>query len=234
MELHDSLLSALENTEGHSGINLFCAENELDSVKGFFLDRFKEEYNNLLNFVESTFGDCSEKEDDYNPIEGIVLNGTSVCVLLGNLDLHYRDYSCRPIVGTKIITGDDALENTIDALKKQFPDIRYEGYIGYFISDAKYGEPYQYELSSEKTIETGKSYDFLGRALSKAIEDDDFWEGLSEQLSFGELDDFKGMIDCFKAYDEYLQEDTYYRLLDIADEVNEDFRDSLEEYMSII
>lgn len=231
MELHDSLLSALEKIEGHSGINLYCSEDEADDIRELFIDTFHNEYRKSQNIVESTFGDCSEKEDGYDPIEGVVLGENSVCILIGNLDLHYRNYNNRPIVGRNIITGDDALQAAIDSVKKKNQNIRYEGYIGYLISDAMSGEPYQYELSSEKTIEGGKTYNFLGRALAKAFTDEDFWEELSSQLSFCEQEDFEEIIDCFKAYSEFLQDDTYEKLLDIADEVDEDLRDSLEKYI---
>lgn len=231
MELPESLLTALEKTEGHSGIVLFCKEEEREAVRDNFLETFKGEYDRLLDLIENEFGDCSEKEDDYNPIERVELNSDGVCILIGNLDLHYRDYSNRPIMGTNIITGDDALAAVIEKLKKDYPSIRYEGYIGYFVSDSSFGEPYQYELSSVGTIEQGKTYGFLGEAISVAVENDEFWEELSEQLSYGEVDDFKEVIDCFKAYSDYLKEDTFKRLLSIAEECDEDLVDELREYL---
>ncbi len=232
MEIHDSIVVSLEGIEGHSGLNLYFDEYIGESVKDLFIVSFQEEYKKVLSFVETTFGDCSEKEDNYNPIEGIEQRPNCVCILFGNLDLHYKDCSRRPIVDKRIITGDDALQSAIKIVQKQYPHIRYEGYIGYLITDSTCQEPYQYEIASDNKIEEEKIYDFLGRALSEATKSDEFWDELLEQLNICDIDDLKAVYDSFKAYSDYLCDEDFERLLDIVEEIDEEFRDLLVEYMA--
>ena len=78
--------------------------------------------------------------------------------------------------------------------------------------------------------DSDKIYDFVGEGISFGMQDyDGFWEVMADNLECAELDDFIQVIECFKAYKEWIPEDVFDRLLELADEVDEDIRPELEE-----
>lgn len=111
----------------------------------------------------------------------------------------------------------------------------YEGYIGYYWSDCKCGDVTQYEISSECDFrgKTDKVYDFVGNALAYAMteEEDEFWDEMYEQLYDCEIEDFEQVLACFHAYSKWLPKNAYNRLIELADEVDEEISSELEEFL---
>lgn len=120
------------------------------------------------------------------------------------------------------------MEKTLTKLLKQYPEVSYEGYIAYHWSDVHCGEAEQWSLSSGEKVKEDKVFDFIGESLAKAMHSD-FWDEMAENLEDGDVDDFKQILANLYAYKKWLPEDTFDNLFELADEVDEDVRQELEE-----
>ena len=224
MYLHDSILWAI-GPDGASGLDIYCEAEKREEIAKFFEETFEKYWSEAEDAVEEEYGDCNEKEEECGSPACVKVSETGVRVLFGPIYLSYH-------YGDDIESdgfADKALVKALKKLLKEYPDVTYEGYIGFRWSDTSCGDVTQYELSSKERIygETDKVYDFVGSAIALGLQDDEFWDELSDQLE--DADDFKQVMKCFHAYAKWIPDDTMEKLLDLAEEIDEDIRPELEE-----
>lgn len=143
MYLPECLIWAME--EGCTAVKIFCTEDLRANVASRFTEVFSEEYDKVMDLVEEEAGDCNEKEEDINPFNGAQIADYGVYLSFDSLALYSGggDYLAPYDAG-------EALEKALKKIKKEFPSIRYEGYVAYSWSDVRSGEVCQYEITSEK------------------------------------------------------------------------------------
>lgn len=226
MFLHDSILWAM-GPDGASGINIFCEESVREEVAEFFEDTFNAFWEEAEDAVAAAYGNCTEKGCPSPMAVSVSDEG-----VLASLEPLYLSFN----FGDQIVsddTAEDALQNALKKLTEEYPDVSYEGYIGFQWTDIHSGDVTQYEFSSDSDSfdETDRVYGFVGNALCTAMEteEEEFWDTLEGELESAEIEDFEQVANCFRAYAEWLPEDTMDRLLDVADEINEEIRPVLEE-----
>lgn len=234
MYLHDSILWALGTSglsNGASGINIFCETSKRKEVAQFFEDTFEKFWNDAQNAVEKEYGDCYEKDEGYGAPVSVFVTDDGVSAEFGTLDLTYQDGEYLESKGF----GHKALNKSLKKLLKKYPEVSYEGYIGYYWSDCKCSDVTQYEISSERDFrgKSDKVYDFVGNALAYAMTEgeDEFWDEMYEQLCDCEIEDFEQVLACFHAYSKWLPKNAYNRLMELADEVDEEIGSELEELL---
>lgn len=225
MLLHKSIIWSTASEEGISGIEITCDYKIKDKVKSLFEETFTEKWNNLLNQVEEEDGDCLEKDEEIDPIMSISDTEKGILISLDSLAIHSNG-------GDSIATvsGDEALKATLKELKEEYPSISYDGYIGYYYYTDSCGEVVQYEISSSDTPKKNRVHDFVGEQLAYlTYDDDEFWANMEEQLEDCGKKDFIEVFKCFTAYSKWLEEDVFDKLLEIAENVDDDIRETLEE-----
>ena len=144
MYLHDSILWAV-GPDGVSGINILCDSSKSEEVAKFFEETFEKHWADAEDAVEEEYGDCYEKDMEEFPV-GVYVVETGVKVVFDALTLSYAD-------GDRIVSdeySDKALDKTLDDLLKTYPEVSYEGYIGFSWSDINGGDVTQYAISSKK------------------------------------------------------------------------------------
>lgn len=235
MLLSESLVWALEEYD-FSGVKVLCEKSICDNVANLFMEDFSNRWDDVLDNVEQEYGECDPIEV---PIEIFKKDyGFFICV--GALDVRYDDGDFYDLTYSY-----KALEAALKRMKKSFPQIEYEGYIGYPVSDIHAGEAVQWEMSTKNG---SGLYDFVGELLGKIFssevyisdEDDaessEFWETLAEQLECNE--DFAETIETIYAYAKWISESDLVRaintIIDIAEEYDEDIVDDLLELVNEI
>lgn len=230
MHLHDSILWAI-GPEGVSGVDIFCETSKSQEVVEEFEEIFVVCWNEAEDAVEAEYGDCTEKEEECDVPAEVDVTDFGVRMLCGPLYFSYRSGDEIDFNGH----AEKALKRALRILLEKYPEISYEGYIGYRWSNIHCGDVTQYELSSggENLQETDKTYSFVGEALASKIQEEEFWEELTEQLDAAECDDFKQVLNNFYAYRKWISKEDAERILEVADEINEDFRSELEELLKV-
>ncbi len=214
-----------------SGILIRCEESKREEIAKFFEENFEKDWSDAMDAVEEEYGDCMEKEDECGSIATVSITEDGVLVLLGPLYLSYDNGDYIESEGFAY----KALKKSLKRLINNFPDVSYEGYIGYTWSDQHGGEAEQWEISSDSDSpqETDKVYPFIGELLSEAVKSDDFWDNMIDNLDGNEVEDLKKIIKIFYAYKEWLPDDCFESLFDLSEEVElDDVRSALEEYLS--
>ena len=226
MLLPESLIWAI-GSDGCSAVKIFCDDDIKEEVADCFTEFFNEEYENVMDLIEEDDGDCYEKDEDLNPFLGAQITDYGGFLPFDSLAMYCS--------GGDVIAQHDAgeaLNNSLARIKEEYPSIRYEGFVGYYWSDIHSGEVCQYELSSEKKKSAEPIvYDFVGRFLGMALEDDDAWEEISDHLQFEDIKEYKKIWDAFQLYSEWVPSDAKDKLLELAEEQDEEIRESLEKYM---
>jgi hypothetical protein len=185
---------------------------------------FNEEYEKVMDLIEEEDGDCYDKEEEINPFEGTKVTAYGVFLSFYSLAM----LCCG---GNHIASHDagEALEKALKIIKKEYPSIRYEGYVAYSWSDTHGGEVCQYPISSEKN--SGEVvYDFLGEALGSALLEDETCDRLSDELEEAEVSEFKKILKLFHTYSEWLPADAMDKIIELSEENEDDIKGSLEEF----
>lgn len=162
MLLSNSLVWALENYD-ISGIKVFCDEALQTEISEWFMEDFRSRWEDALEKVEEEYGDCESKEKEYFPIE---VDKTEYGFFISVFPLEIRycwgDYY-EPEYGY------EAFNNSLEELKVKYPEVEYEGYLGYPVCDVRAGEIYQCEISSTGKRNPNKCYDFIGKKLNACL-----------------------------------------------------------------
>ena len=220
MLLPESLVWAFDS-DGCSAVKIYCSDDIKEEVAARFSDIFNEEYEKVMDLVEEDDGDCYEKEEELNPFLGAEITEYGVFLPFEALAMYCAE-------GDIIAQHDagEALHPALEKIQNEYPAIRYEGYVGYHWSDIHSGEVCQYEVSSNN--KNPEIYDFVGRALAFAFEDD-AWDRIEEQLQFVDRDEYKRILAAFDLYSEWIPSDAKDRLQEIAEDLGEDISDLLPE-----
>lgn len=163
MLLSEKLARALDawGEKNISGIKVFCDETVRESIAEFFINKFSENWKEAELKVEKEYGSC----ENVNLPAKIIQKDYGFLISLGHLEIRYLggDYYDYQFYGYK------ALKKSLENMKKSYPQVEYEGYIGQMVSDVKGGEIWQEEISSitGKNVET---YDFIGEILNYVLE----------------------------------------------------------------
>ena len=217
---------------GCTAVKVFCADDLREEIAKRFTELFNEKYEELMDLIEEEEGDCNEKEEGLNPFNGAQIKEYGILLPFDGLAMYsgYGDFLACHDAG-------EALEKALKTLKEEYPSITYEGYVAYVWSDVHSGEVCQYEISSEKRRKNDKGekiYDFVGEALGFALQDDEIWDKLAEELDGSDENDFKRIIKLFHMYSKWLPSDTIEKIISISEESGEDIKESLEEFAEAI
>ena len=228
MILDEGIFWSLYDCDSISGLKIFCEDSMKEEIKNFFKETFLEEWNLLLDQVEEKYGNCVEKDKDIlQPFsisdfdKGIFISFDSFLISYDNGDVFAAD-----------VSGDTALKMTLEKLEKKYPNISYEGYIGYRYLEPNGGNIVQYTISSDKKKDENKVYDFIGKILALYTDDDEFWESFEDELEDYDEDDFMDILDYFLAYSKWLDNEFIDRFLDVVEDIDEDIRESLEDKLN--
>ena len=226
MLLSDKIVQSY--VEGFSGINVYCKEYCTEKIKEDFDEMFDKAWEKAMDNMELEYGDCSEREEG---IENPAITYSDIDTVFIKLDPLYLS-SCDGEVCDNNF-GTKALEDTLISLKEKYPEISYEGLIAYEWSDTRCGEVVNYELASDD-LDNNESvvYDFVGDILIEAVQDDLFWDKLSECLVDSEKKDFIKVLKDMLTY--CMPDDAIEELLDIADNVDESIRPELEKMIEAL
>ena len=217
---------------GCTAVKVFCADDLREEIATRFTELFNENYEELMDLIEEEEGDCNEKEEGLNPFNGAQIKECGILLPFDGLAMYsgYGDFLACHDAG-------EALEKALKTLKEEYPSITYEGYVAYVWSDVHSGEVCQYEISSEKRRKNDKGekiYDFVGEALGFALQDDEIWDKLAEELDGSDENDFKRIIKLFHMYSKWLPSDTIEKIISISEESDVDIKESLEEFAEAI
>ena len=224
MILSESLLWAL-GEDGMCGINIYCAPENKETVEHMALLFFNEEWEAAKDSCEEEYGECVEKDNDSDLIASASEKEYGVQILIEPPYLSYND-------GDEVDTnlGYEAVVKALRRVKKQFSDIKFDGYIGYCYSTVSSGEVAQNEIAEDGTFSVfnvpEKTYDFVKNVLETSLRDEEFWEELSEKLEDEDEDTYIEIITNLRDYglDEYIE-----RVLDIAEEYDDSIREILDD-----
>ena len=230
MYIPDCLIWAI-GEEGCTAIKVYCEAELRDEVAARFAEVFNEEYEELMDLIEEEEGACYEKEEGFNPLNGGKVTDYGIFLPFDTLAMYCDEFGDN-------ISGHDAgeaLEKTLKTMKKEYPSIRYEGYVAYCWSDVHSGDVCQYEISSEKKKEKKDVvYDFIGEALGIALNDEEAWEKVSDELYDADENEFKRIIKLLHAYSKWIPSDAIDRIIELSEESDEDMMESLREFADAI
>ena len=223
MYIPESLIWAM-GEDGCVAVKIYCEEGLREDIASRFSKVFNEEYEKVMDLIEEEDGDCYDREEEINPFEDAKVTDYGVYLSFYSLAM----FCCG---GDRIASHDagEALENALKIIKKEYPTVRYEGYVAYCWSDTHGGEICQYSISSEKNTD-GVVYDFLGEALGSALSEDETWDRLADELEEAEEIEFKKILKLFHVYSDRLPEDAMDKLIELSEENEEDITESLEEF----
>ncbi len=218
--------------DGCTAVKIFCEENLREKIASRFTEVFNEEYEKLMDLIEEEEGDCNEKDEGINPFKGAQVTDYGVFLPFDSLAMYcgYGDHlSCHD--------AGEALEDTLKAIKQEYLSISYEGYVVYWRSDVRSGEACQYEISSEKKRKKDNSdvvYDFVGEALGFALQDEEAWDSISDELDGADENDFKRILKLFHLYSKWIPEDATDKIIELAEETDEDMEESLKGFVEAL
>lgn len=146
------------------------------------------------------------------------------------------------------VTYYDEPNTLFDALarfQKEYPDIPFEGYVGYMMIDEHGSDVNEFTVSSENGFKYSFSLDTLfpsvGEGLAKALENEDFLENIFDYIEEDEEDEeddygtglnAKDVLKVLSSYSAWLPEDTCEKFIDLAEENGVGNREELEAILS--
>lgn len=207
------LAYAEKNEKSLNEIVIYCKSDIREELAKQFETFFLDEYSRLMDLVEDQAGDCTEKDDEYNPLLGFEMAENGVKVFLDSLLLHYCD-------GDYYFEKDgyDALDISLKKLKTEYPSISYEGFGFDFWQDVSCGELDSREISSmEKNNAEIIAYDLVGERLCDALQDDEMWDYLAKSLIDADEHEFKKILDVFQVYSKWIPPNSMERLAALRD-----------------
>ena len=190
MLLSDSLVCALDSYDV-SGIKVFCDQSKREEISNYFIEKYNVLWLEALQKTEEKYGNVEKTK---LPAK-VTLEDYGFFVVLGALETRYSygdfyDYDF----------GFNAFDKAIKEMKAKYPDIEYEGYIGYVLADTKSGEPIQINVFS-KNVEL---YDFVGEKLGKLLASEEYCP--EEPKEMDELNFVvAGKLTCFENREEFVE-----------------------------
>lgn len=216
MKINEKLLWAINSYGGNgvSGISIFC-EDEKEELAAFFKNTFNKFWELAEDKVEQKYGNCINRDEEYDIPVSVKVTDYGVQVRISDLTLKYDN-------GDEQIDydwlGEKALENTLMETKEKYPSISYKGYVGYVYSDSSSGDIMEHDISNANEAEETGLFDFVGEAITEAIEDDFFWDKLEEELEDSEPEDIEEVRQLFALYQAWVPQEAFERLDEILEE----------------
>lgn len=167
MSLSESLIWAL-NEYGIFGVKILCDGSVKEEAAKTFLEVFTNKWNEAFNKVEVKYGDCESKEETDYPVK-IKLADYGFFVHVNSLAIRYAygEYY-------DLEYGYEAFDSTMEEMHDRFPGLEYDGYIAFTASDVHGGEGHQHEVSSVRKDNNKRTFDFIGEALRKILESEEY------------------------------------------------------------
>lgn len=225
MVISDKIVASY--VEGFSGLYVYCPKEKMDEVATAFEEDFEEAWNTAMDDAEEEYDAvCYEKEEDIGVPASVQKEEDRIFIKIEPLSMAMNDG-----VRSDNDYGPDALKDTLAGLKQKYPEISYEGIVAYEWSDEHGGDVVNFEISSENIVgDNAKTYDFVGETLHMVLDDDmfaeEFWEKMQMFMEDAEEEDFIRVATDFHLYG---LDDSIDQLLEIADEVDDEIRESVEE-----
>lgn len=225
MVFNEDLICIL-GENGCSGATVRCPEDIRREAAAFFEETFRSEYAQLMDLIEEEEGDCLEKDEEIDPLYPPKLTDYGFMLRFGNLAMYSGggDFLAQH-------SGDEAVRSALKALTQKYRAITYEGLICYDWSDVHSGDTECYEFSNKGLSRpSGKTFDFVGEALAEALRSQHGWYDLRDRISYAEGPEevLPHLLESFHDYAAWLDKSIFAKLLDLADEVDEDIRPKLE------
>ena len=217
MLLSDAIISAYE--EGFSGV--YIHSNTPVEAADEFEKLFKQAYEQAMEEAEEFYGaPCSEKEEELDcPISTQQVDETTCLIRFGPLYLSIND-GARADNDCLI----DAVENTLKELQKVVPGVVYHGMIAYPWYDEHCGDVVSYELSSDNSNTSNRTYPFVKDIFQEIIQDEDaleeFMESFEDNIYQCDEEEANKIIDCLKKYE--LPEEFIERIQELLGDFVED------------
>lgn len=228
MYIPDCLVWAMGD-DGCTAVKVYCEEELREKIAARFTEVFNKEYEKLMDLIEEEEGACYEKEEGLNPFNGARVTDYGIFLSFDALSMYGDEYGDH----LSWHNAGEAMEEALKTIKQEHPSISYDGYVAYCWSDVHSGEVCQWEISSEKKKKKDKGnviYDFVGEALGEALEDEETWDRLSEDLECEDENEFKKIIKLFHTYSKWVPSDAIDKVIGISEESDEDMAESLREF----
>ena len=167
MLLAEELVWALSDDD-IGGVKIYCDSSISEKVCKSFKEIFDGEWKNALEKAEAEYGELENRE--YMPVS-IENREYGLFIYVGALSIKYcwGDFC-------DLEYGRIAFNNTLKAIKKQYPTIEYEGLIAFPWSDRRCGGIEQYEVFSNiVNRHNDMVYDSVGEALKTHLEGTHLW-----------------------------------------------------------
>ena len=145
MHIPDSFILTMGD-DGCTAVKIYCEEELREEIAVRFTQVFNEKYEELMDLIEEEENGCYEKEEGLNPFKGARITDYGVFLPFNALSMYGDGW------GDNISLHDagEAMEAALKIIKREYPWIRYEGYVAYCWSDVHGSDICQYEISSEK------------------------------------------------------------------------------------
>ncbi len=208
-----------------SGIKLFCPKNQRKKIAKLFKDTFDPRWIKAREYVEKRYGNCPQEEYDYWPYHVSADEDYGIFISISTFILQYLYGDYYEPDGL----GDDAFYAAMDEIKKQYPNIKYYGYIGEFCSDVRCGFCSERFLDYQMPQEE-RTYDFVGKFLDTALADGSFCAELDYRLECpyedGDYEKINSIIDYLYGFKEYIAEETFRDVIKMLTETAEKYAGS--------
>ena len=245
MYLSSFLLWAIGGAKA-SGINIFCEKSKREEVADFFNEKMEKHWKEAQDVVweeygeENFDGEIEGERDCYGDDNPIIARVTDEAVFVEFVAPPQLSFSDGEFFAFE--EGNEALERTLGELLREYPEISYEGYIGFRTGgnyDWSCDVLFQCEISSHGTRvvwdETDIIYDFVCEALASAMKEDRFLEEISgddlwdlfdvvveNENSDNEIEDdferwgskfgFNQLLDSIESYSKWISKDEFDHL----------------------
>lgn len=220
--------------DGQSRIEFKTDKKTAIKASNAFQTVFRKKWDNEIRKLTSA---CEEDVNDFieefwyyrNPIS-VILVEEGFNITISPLNLLCDEN------GTLALNGDCILTSTIDWFRKEYPDMKFDGYVGYPFSNRQYGEITEFSVSSEFGCSwrflRGKLFPSVGEALANAVGEKKFWEELFDDWRLYEGVNYKNVLRVFYNYQSWLPEDVCEKYILLAKEHHVDNCEELENFLS--
>lgn len=232
-----------------SCINFHCDDTVAETAKDYFEKAFKKEWDAT---ELSHFSDEEEWKEYIEDTSDMYYDGDEEArypiKVFSTKDGFAAEISSLAMDVTDGVTYYDEPNTLFDALarfQKEYPDIPFEGYVGYMMIDEHGSDVNEFTVSSENGFKYSFSLDTLfpsvGEGLAKALENEDFLENIFDYIEEDEEDEeddygtglnAKDVLKVLSSYSAWLPEDTCEKFIDLAEENGVGNREELEAILS--
>lgn len=224
MLLHKSIIKTI-SLEGISGIYFLTGNVEKQTVETRMQELFIHQWQEQCRLVESNFGNCYETKnrwpsgvDTYITSEGFLATFPALYILYDN--------------GSKceVDSGFRALDQTLALMKKDYPAVRYYGYVGFVDLE---NNVHQRIIESDESIHIER-YGFIADAMAQINgRIDEYIDNLLDSCYEERHSDGSWILDVadvFHLYEDKINLSIYNKIVSTIDgEIDDDVIELLED-----